>query len=310
MKWINKVYIFIFFVYLLNLSVLTSGDYRITSESFVIEYDAIDEKTAILVSKQLQQIMLAMEKAYGVESPQMTRIVLASSPEEFRQITGGHLPDWTGAVFQTNFNTVVLKSPRWSGSLFNLNESLIHELSHLYFSRKFEHQQVPLWFNEGLAVSLSGRKIGLSEAIVLSNALWARKLISLRAIDSLLYFPRQKAELAYIQCLSAVQFLKGLLGSGIGWEQFLNHVASEGWQAALQRDLNMDDIDLELKWYRHIQEKYKWIIVLNFENLIWIALIFVLLLSLYAIRYRNKKRLSQWELEESQYDTYDEFDAL
>ncbi|NIU01716.1 MAG: hypothetical protein GWN62_30000, partial [Aliifodinibius sp.] len=66
-------------------------------------------------------------------------------------------------------------------------------------------------------------------------------------------------------------------------------------------NVKKDEIDFEIAWYRYIEDKYRWLFILNLENLIWVALLLVLFLGMYLIRYRNKKILEKWEYEEQIY---------
>ncbi|MFZ0390437.1 MAG: hypothetical protein WAN36_08250, partial [Calditrichia bacterium] len=193
----------------------------------------------------------------------------------------------------------VIRPPDIRTAESNLEESLSHELSHLYFNEKFGREYLPLWFNEGLAEKLSGERLGIQQGIILSNALWARKIIALSHIDSLLQFSGHRASLAYLQSFSAVLFLENrYLGGQKSWQEFLTAVRQTGWETALNRFTGMDEIDFEIKWYRWLKEKYRWFIIFNAENLIWIAMVIVLAGALYAVRYRNRQILENWEKEE------------
>ncbi|MEJ2051879.1 MAG: hypothetical protein P8Y60_18970, partial [Calditrichota bacterium] len=134
------------------------------------------------------------------------------------------------------------------------------------------------------------------------------KIIPLTNIDSLLSFSPGRAQLAYAQSLSSVLYLKGLLkNSGSDWQEFLASVEEYGFPSALDRDIKMDSIDFEVRWYQWLKHKYQWFVVFNLENLIWFGLAVILIGALYAVRYRNRKILRQWE-DEEQMQSYVLFD--
>ena len=124
--------------------------------------------------------------------------------------------------------------------------------------------------------------------LVLSNAIWAKTVIPFSEIDSLLFFSKQKAELAYVQSLSAVLFIRDKLQPPEKWHNFQEMILKNGWSTTFRNTLNMDEIDFEISWYRHVDDKYRWLFILNVENLIWVALLLVLALGMYLIKIRNK----------------------
>ncbi len=155
-----------------------------------------------------------------------------------------------------------------------------------------------MWYNEGLAEYLSVGSVNLHSGLVLSNAIWAKSILHLGRMDSLLSFSKQKAELAYVQSLSAVMFLFDRLGNHENPNLFHQSIVEKGWANAFQQNVGMDLVDFEIAWYRHVDDKYRWLFILNVENLIWVALLLVLMIGMYLIRYRNKKILEKWEYEE------------
>ncbi len=279
----------------------TDNRIYLRSANVLVGYAPRDEKQALLVASWLNEGVNKLNRFYEIVSSKLIKIEIAESPEEFRALAQQKLPDWTGALFIPSSNTIILKSSRFGGTLFSLQQDLIHELSHAYFHQKFDDLNIPLWYNEGIAMWLSKRRIGMGDAITISNALWAKRIIPLSAIDSLLQFDRHRAYLAYLESLSAIQFMIHRLSEKQTLQDFQNLIVQKGWAEAVKSMLGMDEIDLEIQWYRYIEKKYKWMIVLNLENFLWVALIIILFLSVYAIRYRNRKKMQEWELQERAY---------
>jgi hypothetical protein len=116
-----------------------------------------------------------------------------------------------------------------------------------------------------------------------------------------------RARLAYHESLTAVIFMEKLLHQQhISWQQFFNWLISDGFNKALQRATSHDTIDFEIAWYRWLKETYQWFLIFNWENLIWLIIIIILLGSIYAVRYRNRKTLEAWEKQEIGIDEYQE----
>ncbi|MFQ5585160.1 MAG: peptidase MA family metallohydrolase, partial [Calditrichia bacterium] len=274
--------------------------------NYLIKYELSNEKVALKIHQLLELNNSKYEEFYHTKIRIPVKIIIAANPVKFNIYSGRRLPQWAGAAYLKPQNVILLKSYSQGNLRFQLEHDFLHELSHLFFDQKFKGKNIPLWYNEGLAEYLSGREINLPAAIKLSNALLARSFLSFAMMDSLLYLPRNKAELAYIQSLAAVLYLQQWLGNNNEWERFHEAVARDGWEIALKNLTGMDEIDFELSYYHYIRKKYRWLFLLNLENLIWVGLILVLGLSMYWIRYRNKKILQEWG-DEEQSQNYDIF---
>lgn len=269
-------------------------------DHFRIKYLPQDENRVMESLRILKKSRQRLENFYGIRVKRFYSIIFPGSLPEFRHLTGGRLPDWSGAVFMPRQRLIVIKKPEWVINNLQLETSLTHEISHLYFYEKFGQKPLPLWFNEGLAEFLSGEKLNIRKGTLLANALFSRSIIPLSDIDSLLAFKVSRANLAYIESLSVILFLQNrYISPEYGWQKFLNRVLASDFETAIKDLTEMDMIDFELKWYRWVDKKYSWFVLFNLENLVWVAMAMVLLGALYGLRYRNKKTLQRWELEET-----------
>lgn len=267
--------------------------------NFRILYSPQNEKTAAAVARMVEFHQARLEGFYGLQIAETASIIIAASPAEFREYGSARLPEWSSAAYILPENLILVKSPAWAGSLPQLERDFLHELSHLYFHQKFAALYLPLWYNEGLAEYLGGRRLEMADEIKLSTAVFSGKTIPLDRIDSLLYFPPAKAELAYLQSLSAVLLLKETLRrEGVEWGDFHELVLQAGWEAALQQSTGMDEFAFEEAWLRALEKNYRWLFLLNIDTLLWLILGVVFILAIYLIRRRNKKRLRRWEAQE------------
>lgn len=270
----------------------------IRHRNFLIKYEITNESLALQVVRLLEQNMGRMERFYGIDVNTPVSVVILKSSEDFNSYAKSPLPTWSGAAYVSSQDIILLRNPTWASSDINFQREFVHELSHLYFQKKFEGKDIPLWYNEGLAEYLSTGSIDLHSGLVLSNAIWAKSILPFNRIDSLLLFSKQRAELAYVQSLSAVLFLYKGLGNAENRNHFHDMILEKGWEPAFRESVKMDQIDFEVAWYRYIDGKYRWLFILNAENLIWVALLLVLIIGMYLVRYRNKKILKKWEYEE------------
>jgi Peptidase MA superfamily len=267
-------------------------------QNFLIKYEINSENMALKVVDLLDKNVGKMEGFYDITVNTPVSIIIAGSSEDFEAYSNSSFPTWTGATYLSSRDIILLKNPRWANQEIDFQREFSHELSHLYFNKRFGESEIPLWYNEGLAEYLSVGSINLHSGLVLSNAIWAKSILPFGRIDSLLSFSKQKAELAYVQSLSAVIFLFDRLADRENLNHFHQTIVEKGWANALQQDIGMDLVDFEIAWYRYVDHKYRWLFILNVENLIWVALLLILMIGMYLVRYRNKRILKKWEYEE------------
>ena len=270
--------------------------------NFLVQYSPENEKTARAIAELLKFHRQRLEQFYQLQLAETATILIAASPSDFQAYSQYNLPQWAAAACIASENLILVKSPSWSGSLPGLEKDFLHELSHLYFAHKFKGQHLPLWYNEGLAEYLSGARIEMMQAYKISNALLAGQIADFEDIEQLLHFSQPKAELAYLQSLSATLYLAEMLDErGSNFQSFNQAIVQNGWAVALQESLGTDDIGFEVQWYQSLEKEYRWMMLVNFENLLWIALIIVLFLGFYFMRLRNKKKIRRWNAESDQF---------
>ncbi len=307
----NRKYLFtlshnILFLLITILSFLYTGTAAqierksLTFQNFQVIYISGQENVGQIVIKLIENHVPQLSRFYELNLSGTIKIVVTGSANDFRKYRNLNIPAWSGALYFPSKKEMVVKSPTWAGSVANLEEHILHELSHVYFHEKFGSQKLPLWYNEGLAEYLSNAKIDIANALKLANAFATHNLIPFEEIDSLITFSsRSKAELAYLQSLSMVSFLKEALPQHTNWPKFHNLIVQEGWEIALKKSTGMDDLDLEIAWYNFIDKEYRWLLLLNIETLIWPALVVVLIVGFFIIRFRNKRKIRKWNDEES-----------
>jgi hypothetical protein len=269
-------------------------------QQFIISYSPEDEKYAKRLFAVLDKELDSFENFFNIKLEGTFTIEIPASQSEYNTSAGSSIPEWSNALYIPSQRRMIVKKPEWFSSEESFEQVISHELSHLFFHQTYADSAIPLWFNEGLAEYLSGTRIEMPEGVIIANAIFTRKIIPLMHIDSLMLFNSGRARLAYLQSLTAIQFLESIIiKKGLEWNEFLTKVNQDGFEIALKNFSSYDQVDFEIFWYRWLSEKYKWFIILNWENLIWIFITIVLLGALYAVRYRNKKTLENWENDES-----------
>ncbi len=288
---------FVFFFVIFAGTVLSAEAAELQNKLVRVRYPDDKQKTGRFLFETAVRESDELHRKLGAIPGQQTTIILAASEYEFRRITRGRLPEWSGGVALGDGRTIVLKPL----PVFDKNgyrELLLHEMAHIYFAAIPGSNRFPLWLNEGIAMQLSGRQLKLEESISVANALFNDKVLLLSEIDRLLRYPRAQANLAYIQSLLAVNFLSSQIGEN-KMPEFLRELArSQSMDATFLSYTGKDMIDFEFAYFAQLEKKYKWLVILNFESLSWLAMLLMILLIYIAIKIRNYRRLKKWEEEE------------
>jgi hypothetical protein len=222
------------------------------------------------------------------------RILILKNEEEYNVITQHLLPEWSQGVAIPGQRKIILRPANYFvPELYR--EIILHELAHIYLAQIIHPAEVPLWFNEGVAMHISDKTISWGEGIAIGNAIMSKNFIDFQDIDSLLNFGETKARLAYLQSLLAVRYLVKVYGPEI--VQKILHSMSTGnsFNEAFLIQSGQDIIDFEYDIYHEIKENYKWMSMLQFSNVFWILMIILVLSVFIAIKMRNRKKIKVWE---------------
>ncbi len=276
-----------------NAHSLNLPDQRLHFRRFTIYYAYQDEGSALKITRILQNSLPRFRRIFSFQMRRGAKIVILSSPEEQFKYLQHRLPGWAGAAYFPDNRTIVVKSPRWSGSIFDLQTDVRHELSHLFLHDISGDSTMPVWFDEGLAMMMSGKQVSWWDGISLSNALLSNEILDFSQIENVLQFDEKKARIAYLESQSAVLFLIQRLPEH-DLAGFLREARKSGLDATLKAFLGWDSIDFEIKWFRNLTKQYKWYIFFNFTNLIWLFMLFILIIGFILVRRRNRKLIRKW----------------
>jgi len=268
-------------------------------------YEFVFEKDDSLLTerlyKKIQRPLQNIERFFGGAPGSRITIFITKSRYEYDKYTRRAVPEWSQAVAFTGQGLIVLRLST-AEDIKSSPQVLLHELTHMFIAARYPQRRIPRWLNEGLAQYLSGQRLSVQQKVALANAIAAKKIIALSAIDSVLGYSAPRANLAYAQSLAAVDFIV----RSYGWEKLrvlLDNVARyHSINDAFVQTLGFDFIDFELAWYKDLYARYRWLIILNIDNLLWIFMGMLALLAIWVIRRRNRKKIRSWEEE---YETED-----
>lgn len=268
-------------------------------DHFYVYYQPGDEKNARKIVRVLESSLAKIEEDVGQRLTENVRVYLAPSQIEFSQLTGGRVPHWGGGVTIFPAGVIVLKSPRFDRPEHRVDQIAVHELTHLLLGLTLKGRPVPLWFNEGLAQFESG-EWRLRSKVLLSRALLTKSLLSLDEIEGILRFNRPKAALAYLESLSAVEFLVERYGRRILPGIIAGLKLGQGMEDIFSQKLGMSLADFEREWAGFLKEKYRWYVLLgmDFEYYLYFIILLLFILGALVMRRRKRRILARWDSEE------------
>lgn len=265
-------------------------------QNYQFIYDSRDsiyiEKLAIKIKDKLIEI----EDFFNHKPKSVISIIVTRSETEYDQYRGKHIPEWSQAVALTKQKIIILKIVK-AEDIIRSPEILLHEIVHIFFADRSLNHRIPVWLHEGIAQYLSGYELTIDDRVHLANALTTNNIISLTAMDTLFQFNQIKARLAYIEALTAIQFIVKKHGVDVLKNLIQNFNKNITLDEAFKLSLGYDFIDFEIYWYEDIRSQNRWLIVLNFENILWISIVLLAIFVVIIIKFRNQKLKQSWEEE-------------
>lgn len=284
-------------IFLISLICSLNADYQENIGIFTIH---ADQKDSTIV-KEIGGFFLESQSRYTVffnhEVEKPIRVYLASTDEDYNQYNLAHIPEWSSGVAYPTQRLIVLKPGLYYDPV-RYKETVCHELAHIFIADIVQEKAVPVWFNEGIAMYLSGKSISWGESITIGNALSAGKIIDLKGIDSLLTFTGARAELAYLESFLAVQFLIAKHNEAIVSAMLKDLKTEENFDQVFYKHLGYGLDIFEIEWYEDLKTRYRWVSMLQFENLLWISLVIIFFLVYFLIKLRNRRIYKIWDQDE------------
>ena len=260
---------------------------------FQDRYRVAAEKVAMMT----ETAYLTVTDALGLEPAGGVRVYLSASEEDFEVLTRGMIPEWGVACAFPARATVVLRYPIRGDR--RLEEILTHEMTHVVLGGALGTYRPPRWFDEGLAVWLSG-EWKLRQTVNISWAVLTRNVIPLREIDHVLSFPSSKARQAYTESSLAVEYLVQVGGMEALSEVVRWMASGTTFDGALRAAIGHSHTEFERGWGAYLRKRFGLISLLWERTNVWVLILALSVIAYIAIKLRNRKILKEWEEEEEE----------
>jgi hypothetical protein len=208
-------------------------------------------------------------------------------------------PAYASGVAYPSVHLVLLSLTAPAGAeATELDEVFRHELFHIAIEDAVKGHHVPLWFNEGMAIYVSGehplRRVG-----TLWDATLSHSVIDLSRLDK--SFPSQGYEtsVAYAESADLVRFLLrdqdqqrfSALIERVRDGQSFDRALGDAYDTDLRR--------IEYQWREDIAKRYTFAPVLASGALVWALALGILVLGYTRKKKRDRATLARWEAEEA-----------
>lgn len=238
----------------------------------------------------------------GQQVLRKVHVRIARTPGEMTTLApeGAPYPKYASGVAYSEIGLVLLTlTPVHPNALDDVGEVFRHELAHVALGDAVgESNRVPHWFNEGLAVHLSGES-SLLRLRTLWSATLSGRLIPLERLDASFPADAAAADLAYAEAADVVRFLLRQQER----ERFPRLIErvhdGQSFATALRDAYGLDFVSLEYEWREEIARKYSFWPVLFSGTIVWLGVLGLFVLAWQKRRRKSKKTLEQWAREEA-----------
>lgn len=278
-------------------------DWSILNDGYIkIQYHDFDEEISLIVLSAIKSDFERIARMVGYSGPPIANVVISGSPEEFDGFTGSRLPGWSQASTDYERSVIILKSPTFSRvTEKELRRTVIHELTHFIIGATTLPNKVPRWFNEGLAVWMSGEEKFRSK-IAISRALFTKSLIRLNEIEKILTFESERANLAYAESRAAVMYLIETAGAGAVRLIIEKINSNQTFDAAFTEATGVDPLEFEIEFRKDMKERYRYYFLAAADDYIWFLIPGLFILAYLAVKLKNRRIISRWNLEDEEED--------
>lgn len=208
-------------------------------------------------------------------------------------------PEYADGVAYPRLRLILISllAPR-GGEAVELDRVFRHELSHVALEDAVLGQHVPVWFNEGLAMALSGEK-AYDRMRIMWNATVSDTVLPLSEIER--SFPVDTAEvnIAYAESADFMSFLMRK-SDRMRFSAMIRRIR-EGtpFERAINDAYGSDLRKLEFQWRSDLERRYSLVPILTGGGILWVVAIGALGAAYVKRRRRTKEVLHRWEQEEA-----------
>lgn len=266
------------------------------SPVYLIRAEPVDSFFSGQVLKIVRTGEVRLQSFTPVDLPDTIEICIAGSQADFDRFSLGQVPDWGAATAVPVLSRIVLKSPVLKPIEKSPAEVVIHELAHLYLYHLAGKKHLPRWLDEGFAKWQSG-EWSYGETFLIVRANFTNSLVPLKDIERVLSYRSGQAALAYAQSYLAVQYVIQTYGKQTFIDLVHSLATNPKIDSAFFLLLGITLAGFEKEYLDYVRRHYSVFTILGDFYLIWILVIVLFFIAVYARWRRKKKILERWRKE-------------
>lgn len=272
--------------------------------NYTILHDARDQKMVPRIRRITDSALRSLEDKYQLVPDSFT-VIIAPDKASFNAHVSKDFPFWGVAAAKYSDHQIILQSMRINRQPLNeFEQTIVHELVHIALEPLVRDRWFPRWINEGLAQYEAGQ-FSLRSKALLGQRAYGNDYIPLNKIDDVLKFDQTKANLAYAESVSAVNWLLDEFGN-VSFQHFLTNLAAgQECDTAFYNAYEFSIPLFELSWAKWAKRRYKPFALLELPNLLWTLMPLLVLAGWLRVKLKNRNIEAHWRRQ----DEWKKFDA-
>lgn len=231
-------------------------------------------------------------------------LLLAPDRETFLKLVGHWAENAVAVAVSDSMQVVINLEALRRGPPENYNETLVHELTHLYLGFRCK-EPLPRWLNEGIAMNVSGEAAQQETSMLVLGDMLGRGI----PIGELAHaFPAEpnRQQIAYRESAAFVDFLAHS-EPHTGIADLARSIAGDEGRAKLHLFSDETTVaNLETRWRKSLRGLPAWAHGIFGSGLLWGGILLLAILAWIVRRWRSRELRREWEEEEQIYGALDE----
>ena len=259
---------------------------------FTIYHHAKDKEVVELISPQIVQDIENFQKTISSYPDLKARIVISPTRDYYDNLTAdfGGIVEFSEAMYMSNSETIYIRNLQNLKNYVKLRQIILHEYIHFFVESRY--RDLPLWFNEGMAVYFSGdltfeRELRYARDFLLGNT---QTLNEMR-----IYYPASQIqwESFYAKSGLAIKYLYSNYREGF-YQLWSEDNPRSRFSLSFFHAFRMTEFQYSVLLEESLTKRFRIEILLTSSGLIWGVLPLVLLIAWIHKKHRNKKIKEEW----------------
>jgi hypothetical protein len=263
-----------------------------------MRYPADFVEMAETVEKFLCESTGTMANSLGLESIDTITVLVAPDTKGYRRLHGGRLHEWSAAFSDVRLQVLGINSRAVVRMRRPVRMVIRHELSHLLFTQRVRGVRCPTWFMEGLAMMQSG-EWGFDDQWRLVSQIVKKEIPYLEDLAGPFPEGADDAVFAYgISYIAVQELLRERPEDLVTVTAFIRDLGDFDEAFATTFGESTEHFDGRL--HIIVGKRYRNIGAIIQTAPYWLIVTVLFLLAFALRRYRNRRRLEEWEKMEAE----------